>query len=1339
MKTVVSIYFAVNVLITLILFPFWLHNRKRFEGIGLWLIDYIFQTIGIILVFIGGATGNPLATTLGGSFINAGTLILFIGLERFTGNKVPQVHNYILLAVFFIIQFYYSFIEPNLTVRTINIFSMTMILTLQMFYLLAFKVDKHLRPITRSTGFVFLAIFMVSFLRIIDSIMINQGNVFFKSGPITTLLLIATLMLVILLTFTLIRMINKMLIRQALDDTKERERLIADLRSRIDVSKLLEERESLARKILECLDQPESTKDTIGEILQLVKKRTGIEAVAIRLHEDDDYPYYKTSGFPDHFVQMENHLCARDEAGKILRDSQGSPVLECMCGNILRGRTDPKFPFFSEGGSFWSNCTTDLLASTSEEDRQAHTRNRCNGEGYESVALIPLRVGNEIIGLLQLNDHRKDQFTLAMIRFFEGMSTSIGIVLLRKRVVAALTEAEVRYHAIFDTCTDGIVVADIETLKFIHANSAFCRMFGYSIDELKTMSVPDLHPKDDLPYVIAKFEGQTRGENLSTDIPCRRKDGTVFYADVVGTVTEINARTCNIGFFRDTTGRKWAEEVLRESEERYRIQFDQALDAMFIADAGTGIILDCNMAAVKLTGRQKSELVGQHQKILHPPEELGGKYSKSFEQHLFGETAVEAKVIIKSGEVRDVIIKAGAFDLKGKKVMQAIFRDITEQKHAEIILRESEDRFKKIATAAKDAIIMLDNHGMISFWNPAAEEIFGFLEEKAHGKDFHELFAPVRYHEAMAKGFAEFEKTGMGPVVDKTVDVIGLRSNGTEFPVELSISSVMINDEWNAIGIVRDVTERKRAEEQIKNVLIEKELLLRELQISKESFSSIVEKDSTGILVTYKDGTICFVNPAARRLFNRENDELVGEQFGVPVTVSDISMELDIVRKGGKRGVGELQTIDTEWDGKSAYLILINDVTERKVYEESLIKTSEEHKRLDDLKSEFISIASHELRTPLTSIKNAVDIMVKGKAGAITNDQEKFLSMAQRNIDRLSALINDMLDISKIESGKMEYQYIQMDIRKITGHVINTLQSLANKKSIKLNLNISPNLPVIYGDVSKIEEVLINLVGNSIKFTPDKGAVTINVHQKEAPADMPEEAAGCVEISVADTGVGIPEEHRKHLFEKFYQASNSLARQDQGGTGLGLAISKGIIEGHKGKIWYESAEGYGSTFHFTLPVIDVEKQLFMALENELSKAKQKHLPLSVLILKIRDFESIKKVFYGEKDNDKIMKMVKENIISGGIKTTDKIAVSLPNNEIMLIMPETDSAGVQVVQKRIMRQYIGEAIVVSAATYPEDGDSAEELVTFARGGGNLENPSTNKLGGIEPWIKRGCSS
>jgi len=200
----------------------------------------------------------------------------------------------------------------------------------------------------------------------------------------------------------------------------------------ISEKKREEQRQILINKILEALNCPNEIINLIRDILLLLKDYIGIEAIGLRLREGDDFPYYETNGFPPHFLEAENYLCARDDTGEIIRDSNGNPCLECMCGKIVCGRTDPTFPFFTEGGSFWTNSTTKLLASTLEEDRQARIRNRCTSEGYESVALIPLRSGDEIIGLLQLNNSRRDSFTIEMIKFLERIGAAIGIAVARK-------------------------------------------------------------------------------------------------------------------------------------------------------------------------------------------------------------------------------------------------------------------------------------------------------------------------------------------------------------------------------------------------------------------------------------------------------------------------------------------------------------------------------------------------------------------------------------------------------------------------------------------------------------------------------------------------------------------------------------------------------------------------------------------------------------------------------------------------------------------------------------------------------------------------------------------
>lgn len=202
--------------------------------------------------------------------------------------------------------------------------------------------------------------------------------------------------------------------------------------------------QEFAIKILEHLNADTDGSDMIHEILHMIKAFSGIEAVAIRLKEGEDYPYFSANGFPESFLQAEKYLCPNEG-----RDENGNPVLDCMCGTVICGRADPSYPFFSDGGSFWSNGTSELLRDADVEGRQSNTRNTCNRSGYESVALIPLKSRGKTIGLLQLNDRRAGCFTIEFIQFMERIGNGIGIALERSRSEDILND-EVRMEGIFE-------------------------------------------------------------------------------------------------------------------------------------------------------------------------------------------------------------------------------------------------------------------------------------------------------------------------------------------------------------------------------------------------------------------------------------------------------------------------------------------------------------------------------------------------------------------------------------------------------------------------------------------------------------------------------------------------------------------------------------------------------------------------------------------------------------------------------------------------------------------------------------------------------------------------
>jgi len=226
------------------------------------------------------------------------------------------------------------------------------------------------------------------------------------------------------------------------------------------------------------------------------------------------------------------------------------------------------------------------------------------------------------------------------------------------------------------------------------------------------------------------------------------------------------------------------------------------------------------------------------------------------------------------------------------------------------------------------------------------------------------------------------------------------------------------------------------------------------------------------------------------------------------------------------------------------------------------------------IKSDFISMASHELRTPLTAIKEGIAIISEGKAGIVSEKQKEFLDIARRNVDRLSRFINDILDLQKLEQGKVIFKMELNDINETAREVADTMRSLAENKKLQLKVALADGIPLIPFDKDKITQVIVNLLNNAIKFT-EKGTVSISTHLEK----------GYVQVSVSDTGPGINEEDAANLFRKFIQLEEGLERKHSG-TGLGLVICKYMIDSHKGKIWVESRPGDGATFSFILPVTE---------------------------------------------------------------------------------------------------------------------------------------------------------
>ena len=257
-----------------------------------------------------------------------------------------------------------------------------------------------------------------------------------------------------------------------------------------------------------------------------------------------------------------------------------------------------------------------------------------------------------------------------------------------------------------------------------------------------------------------------------------------------------------------------------------------------------------------------------------------------------------------------------------------------------------------------------------------------------------------------------------------------------------------------------------------------------------------------------------------------------------------------------------------------------------------IIHKNEELEKLERVKSEFISIVSHELRTPLTPIKNALSILASGRCGQLEENAMKFVDMAKRNVENLTNIINDILDINKIEAGKMDFNYKLMNIHSVIENVRTNFDCVAKEHEILFNTQEQENLPDIYADSQRLGQVLTNLVSNAIKFTPKGKNITIKSELKNAndiyanphfENELKSLNGNYIVVSVVDEGIGIKETDLVKAFDKFTQIENSLSRK-VGGTGLGLPIAKQLIKAHKGTIWCDSEENKGSSFHFALPI-----------------------------------------------------------------------------------------------------------------------------------------------------------
>jgi PAS domain S-box-containing protein len=505
-------------------------------------------------------------------------------------------------------------------------------------------------------------------------------------------------------------------------------------------------------------------------------------------------------------------------------------------------------------------------------------------------------------------------------------------------------------------------------------------------------------------------------------------------------------------------------------------------------------------------------------------------------------------------------VRSGGFDRMAAELRDksaALIDESNKRRAIELALGQYAQRERMFSATVEQAsypIITKTLDGTITAWNPAAEQLYRYTSAEAIGNNIDIIIPPDRRdeHSAMVEKLLADQ-----PV--ENFETVRAAKGGRRIDVALSIRPVK-SPSGEVVGvakIARDITEQRCAE---------------------EKFRLAVESCPSGMLMVDRTGKIVMVNTEIERLFGYPRDELIGQPVEILVPQrlrsQHVRLREGFTRKTETHGKGAGRTLSGLRKDRTEFPVEV--VLNRIQASEGLLVLGvvvdiSERQRLERLKDEFVSTVSHELRTPLTSISGSLGLLIGGAAGKLPESAERLLAIAQTNSQRLVRLVSDILDIEKMESNRIAFNFKRVDARALVEQAIEGNRGFADGYGVRVRLDPESATGEVHADPDRLSQVVTNLLSNAIKFSPPDGEVVVAIQQRDH----------LVRISVRDRGPGIAADFRPHIFEKFAQADASDARR-KGGTGLGLSIVKQIVTRLGGTVGFDDAPGGGTVFHVDL-------------------------------------------------------------------------------------------------------------------------------------------------------------